>query len=123
LRLGASTTIGNYLLAGLLADFRDGISEHAHQNWRIQVTIANTEDIAARVTAFELDLGLIEGPCREPELTVLPWREDELVVVVAGTDPIVPKTRSSRVSLKRCELRRGCSANRVPGRARSPIIS
>ena len=120
LRLGASTTIGNYLLPGLLADFRDGIAEHARQNWRIQVTIANTADIAARVTAFELDLGLIEGPCHEPELTVLPWREDELVVVAAATDPIVPKTRSRRVSLN--ALRAATWLLREPGSGTREIV-
>jgi DNA-binding transcriptional LysR family regulator len=52
------------------------------------------------VAAFELDLGLIEGPCHEPDLTVLPWRDDELVVVVAATDPILTRPRNSKVTIK-----------------------
>jgi DNA-binding transcriptional LysR family regulator len=99
LRIGASTTIGNYLLPGILAGFREILPGSARPNWQVHVAIANTSVIAARVAAFELDLGLIEGPCHEPDLTVQPWLEDELVVVTAADDPIVPHGRKRRVSL------------------------
>jgi len=100
LRIGASTTIGNYLLPDVLAGFRDSLPEPTRRGWHIQVTIANTAAIAAQVAAFDLDLGLIEGPCHEPDLTVLPWRDDELVVVVAATDPILTRPRNRKVSIK-----------------------
>ena len=90
LRIGASTTVGNYLLPAVLAGFRDMLPESVRKGWHVQVAIANTSVITSRVAAFELDLGLIEGPCHEPELTVQPWREDELVVVAGANDPIVP---------------------------------
>jgi DNA-binding transcriptional LysR family regulator len=99
LRIGASTTIGNYILPAVLAGFRDNLPQVARRNWRVQVTIANTAEIAARVAAFELDLGLIEGPCHESELTVQPWIEDELVVVAAANDPIVPRGKKQRITL------------------------
>jgi DNA-binding transcriptional LysR family regulator len=99
LRIGASTTIGNYLLPGVLAGFRASLPSTAQQHWQVQVAIANTAAIAASVAAFELDLGLIEGPCHESELTVQPWLEDELVVVAAAGDPILPERRSERISL------------------------
>jgi DNA-binding transcriptional LysR family regulator len=51
------------------------------------------------VAAFEIDLGLIEGPCHEPALTVQPWLEDDLVVVTAAHDPILPRGRKGRISL------------------------
>jgi DNA-binding transcriptional LysR family regulator len=100
LRIGASTTIGNYLLPGLLAGFRASLPVPAQQNWQVQVTIANTAAIAASVAAFELDLGLIEGPCHEPDLSVQPWLEDELVVVAAARNPILPRGRKGRISLE-----------------------
>ncbi len=99
LRIGASTTIGNYLLPRLIAEFRKCISDSARSAWHPRITIANSETIAAQVAAFELDLGLIEGPCHEPNLTVEPWHEDELIVVAAANDPIVPRTRNRKVSL------------------------
>jgi DNA-binding transcriptional LysR family regulator len=85
-------------LPSILAGFRASLPEAARQNWHVQVAIANTEIIAARVAAFELDLGLIEGPCHESDLTVQPWLEDDLVVVAAAGDPIVPRGRK-RISL------------------------
>jgi DNA-binding transcriptional LysR family regulator len=100
LRIGASTTIGNYLLPRLLADFRKRIPDSARSAWHPRIMIANTETIAAQVAAFELDLGLIEGPCHEPNLTVQPWHEDDLVVVAAANDPIVPRGRNRKVSLQ-----------------------
>jgi len=53
----------------------------------VQVVIANTAAITSQVAAFQLDLGLIEGPCHEPELTVQPWLEDELLVVRPARPP------------------------------------
>ena len=89
LRIGASTTIGNYLLPAVLGGYRNSLPPAAQQSWQVEVDIANTAAVAAKVAAFELDVGLIEGPCHEPELTVQPWIEDELVVVAAAHDPIV----------------------------------
>jgi DNA-binding transcriptional LysR family regulator len=91
LRLGASTTIGNYLLPGILAEFQKTLARPAQGALQVQVVIANTAAITAQVAAFELDLGLIEGPCHEPELTVQPWLEDELLLVAAVDDPIVQR--------------------------------
>ncbi len=100
LRIGASTTIGNYLLPGILAGFRERLAAPAWRNLHVTVAIANSAAIAAQVASFELDLGLIEGPCHEPVLTVRPWREDELAVVAAPTDPIVPRARRGTISLQ-----------------------
>ncbi|MGV8900381.1 MAG: LysR family transcriptional regulator [Burkholderiaceae bacterium] len=78
LHIGASTTIGTYLLPRILANFC------THQTPAIpRVMIANTADVAAAVASFAVDVGLIEGPCHEPELQVEPWLSDELIVVCA----------------------------------------
>src|ERR1700722_9851485 len=53
LRIGASTTIGNYLLPGLLARFRESLPEAGRQNWQVQVAIANTAVITGQVASFE----------------------------------------------------------------------
>lgn len=41
------------------------------------------------VADFRVDLGLIEGPCRMPELVTQPWLDDELVVFAAPDNPLV----------------------------------
>jgi DNA-binding transcriptional LysR family regulator len=97
LRIGASTTIGNYLLPRILAGFRRDLPLTVESTWDVHVRIANSAAIVAAVAAFELDFGLIEGPCQDPNLDVRPWLEDELVVVAAAGDPILPAR--GRVSL------------------------
>jgi DNA-binding transcriptional LysR family regulator len=82
LRLGASTTIANYLLPQQIARFRA-----AHPAGRLELTVGNTQEIVAAVAAFRVDVGFIEGPCHHPELQVQPWRDDELVVVVGAQHP------------------------------------
>lgn len=88
--IGASLTIGNYLLPEILANY-----------WRsqgivvgdvtppLQAIVANTADIVNKVAQFEIDLGLIEGPCNRADMAVTPWLEDELVLVVAPNHPIL----------------------------------
>jgi DNA-binding transcriptional LysR family regulator len=98
LRVGASTTIGNYLLPSLLSDFRRNLPQFVQQNWNVQVTIGNTTAITEGVADFRLDVGLIEGPCHQSSLVVRPWLEDELVVVAAPQDPLLTSA-SKRISL------------------------
>jgi len=84
LRVGASTTIGNYLLPTLIAEWR-----RARPDAQVDVAIANTAAVAAAVARMEVDIGLIEGPCHEPELAVRPWREEELVICAAPSHPLL----------------------------------
>ncbi|MEO8418620.1 MAG: LysR family transcriptional regulator [Methylophilaceae bacterium] len=88
--IGASLTIGNYLLPGLLANYwrAQGIAL-GDPTPPLQVIVANTTDIASKVANFEVDIGLVEGPCHRPEIAVTPWLEDELLFVAAPSHPIV----------------------------------
>ena len=120
LRIGASTTIGNYLLPMMLADFRRSLPKAAVRNWNIQVAIANTEAIIERVANFDLDLGLIEGSCSHEELIVEPWIDDEMVIVAAADDPQWKKRRR-RVSL--ADLQQACWLLREAGSGTREIVS
>lgn len=101
LRVGASTTIGNYLLPALVASHLSKVP-----NTTIDATIGNTSDIAAAVARLDVDLGLIEGPCHEPALQVRPWLEDELVLVCAPSHPLVSGDPATRIGLKALRLQR-----------------
>ena len=95
LQIGASTTIGNYLLPSILGGYvAPGTDAYA------RVLIANTSDVARAVANFEVDVGLIEGPCHEPDLQVEPWLQDELIIVCAVNHPILGNKRSDRISVK-----------------------
>ena len=74
LRLGASTTIGNYLLPPLLALWRQ-----RHPQARIDLLVANTADVVEAVASLQVDAGYIEGPSHHPDLVIEPWRQDRLV--------------------------------------------
>lgn len=108
LRVGASTTIGNYVLPALIAGYS--------RTWpgaAMDVVIGNTREVAAAVTRLEVDMGLIEGPCHETELRVSPWLQDELVIVAAPTHALVQPVPQARVSLK--ALRQASWLLREPG--------
>ena len=94
LRVGASTTIGNYLLPTMIASYR-----RAWPDAHVDVQIANTGDIAAAVARLEVDVGLIEGPCHEADVQAHPWREEELVIVCAPGHPALRGDARRRVGL------------------------
>ncbi|MFI2811005.1 MULTISPECIES: LysR family transcriptional regulator [Microbulbifer] len=83
LKIGATLTIGNYLAAGIMARY---MAEQP--GTRVELDVANTAAIAERVLNFELDLGLIEGELNHPDLEMMPWRDDELVVFCAPDHPL-----------------------------------
>jgi DNA-binding transcriptional LysR family regulator len=80
LRIGASQTIGNYLLPGLLA----GLGPQ----WQLSVFIANSQQLAARLLAFELDLALIEGEVTHPQLHSEAWQQDQMLLVASPAHPL-----------------------------------
>lgn len=83
LRIGASTTIGNYVLPALLTGCLPPRQQAPGVQWQSRITIGNTAEICAAVAAFELDVGLVEGPCYEPALDVMPWLSDAMVIVAS----------------------------------------
>lgn len=84
LKVGATLSIGNYLAVNIMACYMAD-----QPGARVTLAVENTEAIARRVLNFELDVGLIEGELQHPELDVIPWREDELVVFAAPDHPLV----------------------------------
>lgn len=76
LRLGASTTIAQYVLPPLLASF---IKKFPHIS--LSLTNGNTRDIEAALQEHSIDLGLVEGVFRLPNLKYTTFLEDELVAV------------------------------------------
>lgn len=107
LRIGASTTIGNYLLparvAVLLAD---------NPLAQVDLRIGNSADVVAAVQRLEVDLGLIEGPCHESGLQVLPWRRDALLIVAAAGAPPGPTPDLAGLANARWLLREPGSGTR-----------
>ncbi|MGL5225849.1 MAG: LysR substrate-binding domain-containing protein [Aeromonas sp.] len=82
LRLGASQTIGNYLLPTLLARSKQELGLPP------KVTITNTHLLCHALASFELDLALIEGENHNPDLISEPWLEDEMLIVAPPDHPL-----------------------------------
>ncbi|NLS13100.1 LysR family transcriptional regulator [Vibrio sp. SM6] len=86
LRLGASDTIGNYLLPPLLQRFRQTT---AHQQQSL--LIANSRCVCDKLSAFELDIGFIESIPNNDTLDFLPFGSDTMVIVAATHHPLSAK--------------------------------
>jgi DNA-binding transcriptional LysR family regulator len=95
LRVGATTSIGNYLMAPLIARY---IREQPGS--RVALSVANTAEVARKVVNFEIDVGLIEGELGDSDLDVTRWRPDELVVFCAPKHPFAKKKKLSDEDLK-----------------------
>jgi DNA-binding transcriptional LysR family regulator len=86
LKIGASTTIGIYLLPLLVANF-----SKQYPKARITMQVGNTEVISTSLAQGKLDLALIEGPCHIDKLRQTRWFDDRLVIIAAPSHPWVNK--------------------------------
>ena len=86
LRVGASTTVATYLLFPYLARFRE-----ANPGVTLRVASANTRAIARALLERRLDIALVEGPVHHARIDVVPWREDELVLIVPPAHRLAAK--------------------------------
>lgn len=86
--VGASLTIAEYLLPGMLQRFGP-----AHPSLRLTVTMANSRTVVEQVAHHEVDVGLIEARFGDGRLVVRPFQVDEPVVVVDRQHPWVRRGR------------------------------
>ena len=117
LRIGASSTVGNYVLPQLLGAYLSDLRPDTAPAWQSSVMIGNTETVCDAVASFDIDVGLIEGPCHRATLRVRPWLQDELVVVAspsyAWVNAVQPAAGPTRISL--AALREAVWLLREPG--------
>ncbi len=76
LRVGASTTIAQYVLPPAIARFIA-----MYPDIRLSVITGNTEQIEQALTEHKIDVGLIEGKHRRHDLRYTHFKKDELVLV------------------------------------------
>ena len=113
LQIAASTTIGNYVLPAVLASYR-----RKHRAARFGMRIGNTRQVVQAVASFDVDLGFIEGPTTEPQIAVIPWLPDELVIACSPRDALARKR--GRVSLD--ALREANWLLREPGSGTREVV-
>ncbi len=109
LHIGASSTIGIYLLPTMLGQFQ---ARYPHV--QLFLDIGNTHEIAERLNAATLDVAFVEGPVSKEQFHVTPWRADQLVVIAPAGHPLagLPAVPVERVLTEPFVLREPGSGSR-----------
>jgi|SRR5579884_72448 len=76
--VGASATIGIYLLPEVVGEFRK-----RHPGIKVSLRVGNKRHTLERLLQNELDFGLVAGPITHDALSPEPYLDDELVVIVS----------------------------------------
>jgi len=82
LKVGASTTVGIYVIPLALGAFKK-----LHPQLSISLEIGNRGAVQAKVLRNELDLAVVGPALKDPDLVVQPFIEDELVVIAPSGHP------------------------------------
>lgn len=90
LALGASYTIANHLAVDFLAQWLK-----TYPDAKVDIATGNSPDVIARVLRHEIDLGMIENEITHPDIELLPWVGDELLVFCRPDHPLATKATIS----------------------------
>lgn len=89
--VGASTTIGEYFIPGVVGAYQSNF-----QNVKVRLHVANTNGIIQMVENNQIDIGIVEGPVNNKNLVTDVIWDDELVVVCAIDHPL---TKNSPIAV------------------------
>lgn len=78
LSVGASSTIGNYLLPSAIVAFKKG-----HPRIKTNLIVGNTKLVVEKLMSGEVDVGLVEGEVAKHNLVVEKLIPDELVLIMS----------------------------------------
>jgi DNA-binding transcriptional LysR family regulator len=92
--LGASTTIGNYLLPTVISEFRK-----THQKIKIHLLVGNTKRVVELLKGGVIDMGLVEGEVTKYKMTVEKLIVDELTLIVSSKHPWAKLSEVSMLEL------------------------
>lgn len=85
--IGASFTIGEYILPPILARLQQQFPQ-----LELEIIIGNTDEIIQFAKLLQIDIGLIEGQSRDQELVIRPFMQDELFIVGASDHPLTDRS-------------------------------
>ncbi|MGL5235591.1 MAG: LysR family transcriptional regulator [Empedobacter falsenii] len=99
LRLGSSTTIAQYVLPPILAEFRKRFPEI-----QLSLMIQNSERIEELLGNHKIDVGLIEAQIKNRTFHYFPFMKDEIVLVSRQNHSISTKNNIKLDDLKNIPL-------------------
>ncbi len=76
--LGATLTIGEYVLPSLLGKYKQ-----LHENIDVIMNVNNLEGVLKRQRSGKIDLGVVEGPFDKTKFNYRKFKDDELVLVAS----------------------------------------
>lgn len=106
-RVGATLTIGEYVLPSLLAEYSKCFAQH-----EIILEVENTSAITRRVLNDQLDLGFVEGSFDRRLFEASLYRRDELILVTAAQSELGPSIGIAELDALRLILREPGSGTR-----------
>lgn len=86
LRVGASTTISQYVLPPLLAEFKKKV-----QDLHLDIVSDNTTAIENLLLNKTIDVGLVEGYSKNPQIKYTDFLKDEIVLVCNSNHALAKK--------------------------------
>jgi len=95
LRLGASTTISQYIISPVLASFHQ-----KQKDIKVNLLNGNTEQIENALINKEIEIGIVEGQSKNQSIKYIPFLKDELVLVCNSKNPFVKQNEISINDLK-----------------------
>ncbi|HCF74146.1 MAG: LysR family transcriptional regulator [Proteobacteria bacterium] len=85
--IGASTTIGEYVIPGVLGEYQARFPQVT-----VRLYVANTMGVIHMVESNEIDIGIVEGPVGNKNLVTEVCWTDELVLVTPPEHPLAGDT-------------------------------
>jgi DNA-binding transcriptional LysR family regulator len=95
LRLGASTTISQYIIPPLLARFHQKM-----QDIKVNLLSGNTEQIEKALLNKEIEIGIVEGQSKDQSIKYTTFLKDELVLVCNNRNALINKEQVVLEDLK-----------------------
>ncbi|SEF96839.1 LysR family transcriptional regulator [Flavobacterium urumqiense] len=95
LRLGASTTISQYIIPPLLALFHQKMKDI-----KVNLLNGNTEQIESALLNKEIEIGIVEGQSKNQSIKYTKFLKDELVLVCNSKNPLVNKEEITKEDFK-----------------------
>ena len=99
LRIGASTTIANYVLPAIIAAFKT-----KYPDVGISLMVENTEKIENALEENQLDCAIVEGSTRNRNLKYSEFLEDEIVLTANANHPMAKLDKIDSNQLKKIPL-------------------
>ena len=109
-KVGASSTIGNYLITRYL-----GLFTEKNPGVKLSLEVGNTDQIINSLLDFNIDIGYIEGLCQHPSIIAKKWIKDKLVIFASPRHHLATKSRINLADLAEAKwiLRESGSGTRV----------